>query len=237
MWSQIAQTALMEPITVLPVLAAGFAVPQFVPQIRKLSRTNDTAGLSTSWALLTGINNAAWFGYFAASRYWFALIPSSSAALLGGWLGIMLNRRRTMTDRVWAIIGAWAVVLVIAASIDRRLLGATLTGAFFVQVVPAVVAAYRTRRPTGIAPGTWLLILAELSCWAVFGATNHDGPLTILGTTGVISALLMLNRARTTSHRPKSSSPVRPRRGSPDRPPEQPPARWSKRSRSLADRR
>ena len=47
MWSEIAQTALMEPITVLPVLAAGFAVPQFVPQIRKLGRTNDTAGLST----------------------------------------------------------------------------------------------------------------------------------------------------------------------------------------------
>ena len=237
MWSQIAQTALMEPTTVLPVLAAGFAIPQFVPQIRKLGRTNDTAGLSTSWALLTGINNAAWFGYFAASRYWFALIPSSSAALLGGWLGIMLNRRRTMTDRVWAIIGAWTLVLAIAASIDRRLLGATLTGAFLVQVVPAVVAAYRTRRPTGIAQGTWLLMLAELSCWALFGAMHHDEPLIILGTTGVISALLMLNRARTTSHRPMSSAPVGPRRGSPNRPPEQPPARWPKRSRPLADRR
>jgi hypothetical protein len=57
----------MDVITVLPVLAAGFAVPQFVPQIRKLGRTDDTAGLSTSWALLTGINNAAWFGYFAAT--------------------------------------------------------------------------------------------------------------------------------------------------------------------------
>ena len=237
MWPEIAQTALMEPITVLPALAAGFAVPQFVPQIRKLGRTNDTAGLSTAWALLTSINNVAWFGYFAASRYWVALIPSSSVALLGGWLGIMLNRRRGMTDRVWAIIGAWTLVLVIAAGIDRRLLGATLTGAFLVQVVPAVVAAYRTRRPTGIAQGTWLLMLAELSCWALFGATNRDGPLIILGTTGVISALLMLYRARTASHEPTSSSPVGPRRGSPHRPPEQPPARWPNRSRPLADGR
>jgi hypothetical protein len=127
----------------------------------------------------------------------------------------MLNRRRTMTDRVWAIIGAWTVVLVISAGTDRRLLGAILTGAFLVQVVPAVVAAYRTRRPTGIAQGTWLLVLAELSCWALFGATNHDGPLIALGTTGVISALLMLHRARTTSRRPMSSSPAGPRRGSP----------------------
>ena len=36
----------MDAITVLPVLAAGFAIPQFVPQILKLHRTDDPAGLS-----------------------------------------------------------------------------------------------------------------------------------------------------------------------------------------------
>jgi hypothetical protein len=198
MWRTVAHAATMEAIAMLPVLAAGFAVPQFVPQILKLRRTNDTAGLSTPWALLTGVNNAGWFGYFAASRYWLALIPSTSAALLGGCLGIMLNRRHMMTRRSWTMIGAWTVVLSVAASVDRRLLGATLTAAFLIQVIPAVTTAYRTRYPSGIAQGTWLLILAEVSCWAVFGAARRDGPLIILGTTGVISALLMLVRARTT---------------------------------------
>lgn len=197
----------MDVIAVLPVLAAGFAVPQFVPQILKLRRTNDTAGLSTPWALLTGINNGAWFGYFAASRYWFALLPASSAALLGGGLGIMLSRRNGMSLRSKVVIGAWIIALATAASVDRRLLGATLTGAFLVQVIPAVTTAYRTRDPTGIAPGTWLLILGELSCWAVFGAIQHDGPLIALGTTGVISALLMLNRTRTTRGRQGSRRP------------------------------
>jgi uncharacterized protein with PQ loop repeat len=198
----VAQTATMDPITALPILAAGFAVPQFVPQILKLRQTNDTAGLSTSWALLTGINNAAWFGYFAASRYWFALIPSASAALLGGCLGIMLSRRHTMTRRSWVIIGTWTIVLSVAASVDRRLLGATLTGTFLIQVIPAVITAYRTRHPTGIARGTWLLILGELSCWALFGTAKRDAPLIVLGTTGTISALLMLKRARTTANQP-----------------------------------
>jgi hypothetical protein len=188
----------MDVSAMLPVLAAGFAVPQFVPQILKLRRTNDTAGLSTSWALLTGINNGAWFGYFAASRYWFALLPASSAALLGGGLGIMLSRRHSITARSKVVIGAWIIVLAAAASLDRRLLGATLTGAFLVQVIPAVTTAYRTRHPTGIARGTWLLVLGELSCWVAFGAAQHDGPLIALGTTGVITALLMLNRTRTT---------------------------------------
>jgi PQ loop repeat len=195
----MADTAYISLVAVLPVLAAGFAVPQFLPQILKLRRTHDIAGLSPPWALLTGINNAAWFAYFAASHYWFALIPSSSAAVLGGSLGIMLMRRGCGSAGSRLPIGAWTLVLVVVGAVDRRLLGVMLTGAFLIQVVPAVTTAYRTRHPTGIARGTWRLILAEVSCWAVFGAANHDVPLIVLGTTGIASALLMLHRARSSN--------------------------------------
>jgi uncharacterized protein with PQ loop repeat len=196
----------MDLIAVLPVLAAGFAVPQFVPQILRLRRTKDTAGLSTHWALLTSINNAAWFGYFAALRYWAALIPSTSAALLGGCLAIMLNQRHKLAPRGWAMIGTWAVMLSAAASIDRHLLGVLLIGGFLIQVIPAVSMAYRTRQPTGIARGTWRLFLAELSCWAMFGAAKRDGPLIVLGTTGVVSALLILHRVRSAANQPVAPS-------------------------------
>ena len=77
-----------------PIAAAGFAVPQFLPQIRKLRATRDAAGVSASWAALTSVNNAAWLAYFTMSRYWTALIPSSSATLLAGTLAIMLIRGR-----------------------------------------------------------------------------------------------------------------------------------------------
>jgi len=42
-----------------PITAICFAVPQFLPQIRKLATTGDTAGVSRSWATLTSVNNAA----------------------------------------------------------------------------------------------------------------------------------------------------------------------------------
>jgi hypothetical protein len=118
----------------------------------------------------------------------------------------MLNRRHKLTRRNWGIIGTWTIVLSVAASVDRHLLGVTLTAAFLIQVIPAVTTAYRTRHPTGIARGTWLLILAELSCWATFGTAKRDGPLMILGTTGLISALLMLSRARTTANQPAADN-------------------------------
>ena len=199
----------MEVIALLPVLATGFAIPQFLPQILKLRLTNNSAGLSTSWALLTCINNAAWLAYFTASRYSIALIPSTSATLFSGCLAVMLARREAVARRSRMLIGAWAITLAAAGGLDRRLLGAALTGAFLIQVVPAVTTAYRTHHPTGIARGTWLLILAEVSCWAVFGTAKRDEPLVILGVTGVISALLMLNRARTAGNQPTRSAPTR----------------------------
>jgi hypothetical protein len=180
---------------VLPVLAAGFAVPQFAPQLRKLRRTGDTAGLSVSWALLTGVNNAAWLGYFAASGYWLALLPSGSTAVLAGALGVTLDRRVGTPPRTKIAISGWTVLLGATAIADRRLLGTALTAAFLIQVVPAVTAAYRSSRPSGIARATWRLVLAETTCWAVFGAAQRDAPLMVLGTTGTISALLILRRA------------------------------------------
>jgi hypothetical protein len=75
-----------------PIAAAAFAIPQFLPQLRKLRATDDTAGVSWSWATLTSLNNAAWFAYFAVSGYWTALVPAASATLLAGTLATMLAR-------------------------------------------------------------------------------------------------------------------------------------------------
>src|SRR5690349_23075411 len=74
-------------------MAAVLAVPQFLPQLARLRRTGETAGVSWSWAALTSINNAAWAGYFALSGFWTALVPAVSATVLAGALAVMLARR------------------------------------------------------------------------------------------------------------------------------------------------
>jgi hypothetical protein len=58
-----------------PIAAAGFGIPQFLPQMLKLRATRDAAGVSWSWAALTTVNNAAWIAYFALSHDWTALVP------------------------------------------------------------------------------------------------------------------------------------------------------------------
>jgi uncharacterized protein with PQ loop repeat len=189
----------------LPIAAAAFAIPQFLPQIIKLRRTDDSAGVSWSWATLTSVNNAAWFGYFALSAYWAALVPSCSATLLAGALATMLALRGQARTQPAVLIGAWAALLAAAFAVAGRTgLGTLLTAAFVLQVTPSVWAAYRTARPTGISQGTWLLILGELSCWTIFGVHKSDPRLMILGFTGVAASLLMLARIHRTTEGQRS---------------------------------
>jgi uncharacterized protein with PQ loop repeat len=183
-----------------PIAAAAFAIPQFLPQILKLRATDDTAGVSWSWATLTSVNNAAWLTYFVLSGYWAALIPSSSATLLAGALAMMLTLRGQAKAKPAALISSWIALLIAGLTLAGRTgLGTLLTAAFILQVTPSIWTAYRTDHPTGVSPGTWILILAELSCWTTFGLHKSDPRLITLGLTGVTASILMLTRIRQTS--------------------------------------
>jgi hypothetical protein len=190
----------------LPIAAAAFAIPQFLPQLGKLRATGDTAGVSWSWATLTSVNNGAWFAYFTASAYWAALVPAASATLLAGTLAIMLTRLGRARARPAVLIGSWVALLVAGFILAGPAgLGTLLTVAFILQVTPSLWTAHRTAHPTGVARGTWLLILGELSCWTIFGLHQSDPRLLTLGVTGVTASALMLARIRAT--RPSALTP------------------------------
>lgn len=191
-----------------PIAATCFAIPQFLPQIRKLATTRDATGVSWSWAALTAVNNAAWITYFALARYATALIPSSSATLLAGTLAVMLTRKGQARARPAILITIWAALLITAYGIAGRTgLGTLLTAAFILQVTPSIWTARRTERPTGISAGTWLLILGELSCWLIFGLYKNDPRLITLGATGVAASVLMLTRVRRASRTGQPAMP------------------------------
>jgi uncharacterized protein with PQ loop repeat len=192
----------------LPLLAAVLAVPQFVPQLARLRRTGTTAGVSWSWAALTSVNNAAWFGYFVLSGFWTALVPAVSATVLAGALAVALARRGAEVSRPSAVLVlGWAALLLAAAGLFGRVgLGTALTAAFLMQVTPSVWTAYRAPDTTGISAGTWLLIFAELLCWGLFGVYESDLRLMVLGATGVAASLLVL--ARVAAPRAPTSAPT-----------------------------
>lgn len=179
----------------LPVIAALLAVPQFLPQLARLRRTGDAAGVSCAWAALTSVNNGAWTAYFALSRLWTALAPSTSATLLAGILAVWLARQGELQQRAaWSVTG-WAALLAVAGgAFGRAALGTLLTASFILQTAPSVWKAYRSERVSGISAATWLLILGELLCWGSYGTYELDLRLMVLGWTGVAASLLILTR-------------------------------------------
>ena len=148
--------------------------------------------------MLTSVNNAAWFAYFALSGYWSALSRRVGRGAAGRGARRAARPPRPGTGRGQAVlITVWSA----AARRDRRRgrrvgLGTLLTAAFAVQVAPSIWSAYRTAHPTGISRGTWLLILGELACWAAYGADESDPRLITLGALGVVASVLMLARTR-----------------------------------------
>jgi uncharacterized protein with PQ loop repeat len=187
-------------LDLLPIAAAVFGIPQYLPQILKLRATGDTAGVSWSWATLTSLNNAAWFVYFMLSGYWTASLPSTAASLLAGTVAVMLVRRGALNRSAISWIGGWASLLVVAGVVGGRVgLGTLLAAASIVQVTPSLWTAYRTAHPTGISRLTWALVFGELSCWLVFGLWKTDARLITLGATGVLASVLMLARTRRTA--------------------------------------
>jgi uncharacterized protein with PQ loop repeat len=189
-----------------PIAAAAFAIPQFLPQLLKLRATDDTAGVSWSWATLSSVNNAAWLVYFALARYWTALVPASSATLLAGTLAIMLVQRGQAKARPAVLISSWVALLIAGFTVAGRTgLGTLLTVAFILQVTPSIWTAYRTAHLTGLSRGTWLLILGELSCWTIFGVHKPDPRLITLGITGITASALVLARIRSWATRPELS--------------------------------
>jgi hypothetical protein len=100
------------------------------------------------------------------------------------------------TSASTTLVSGWAALLVIVGiGFGRESLGTVLTAAFVLQVTPSLWSAYRTRHPAGISRGTWLLILAELTCWGLYGIRSSDPRLITLGSLGVIASTLMLIRA------------------------------------------
>jgi hypothetical protein len=191
----------------LPIAAAAFAVPQFLPQLLAVRRTGDVVGVSWSWAALTSIGNGGWIAYFALSRLWAGLVPATSATVLAGILAVLVGRRAGIQRRPAATAAGWATLLVLAAALAGRTgLGAALIASFVFQVAPSVWTAYRTDRPTGVSRGTWLFILAELLSWGVYGLHTRDPRLIVLGWSGVAASLLML--ARVTRRRPRTADHV-----------------------------
>ncbi len=188
-------------IVVANVMGAGMAYPQ----ASKLIRTGNTRGVSGVWAGVSLTMNIWWLAYGLANDLW-GLVPVSGvaavlyAAIIAAYLrsagraavgGVLLGVFVLgMAPAPFLIVGGWAVA------------GLAIGLCYGMQLVPAVVAACRTRELHGVAPSTWIMAWVEAVIWIAYGLFVVDAALLAGGASGALMSSLILGRLALTGHQP-----------------------------------
>jgi uncharacterized protein with PQ loop repeat len=184
------------------IVATLLAWTTLVPQIRRLLKTGDIAGVSVTWPFIGLVSNTAWTLYLLSQSLWAAAPSTAGMAVFYVIVIKVLSDANASLGRA-AIRGTvWAVTLgVIGIAFGWGTFGLVLGWSYAVQMAPPLVAAYRSSSPTGVSIGSWTLITIESLLWGVYGWLLDDLPIQVFALTGIVAGSSILARAIVTRRR------------------------------------
>lgn len=192
--------------TAAVVVATVLAATSLLPQIVKLVRTSDPSGVSATWPAIGLVINAAWSFYLIEAGLWPASISTFFMVVFYSVVMWALHRAgASLGASVARGLGLTILLVLITTTFGWLALGTVLGFSQFLQVSPAIFTAYRTRRPTGIAPATWWIAGVEGLLWGYYGWFHGDAPIMIFAVTYVTTAGLMLARYYTVARTPAAA--------------------------------
>ncbi len=177
------------------VAATTMTVVFLVPQMVKLIRTRDSAGVSGTWPALGFVVNVGWFLYMVEQQLWVAVLAPvvtfvSYAVIL--W-ALWRTGRELRSSYVRGLV-LTVLLFVVGITGGWGSLGVALGLSYGIQLAPSIWTAYRTTDPSGISPGTWSIGLAEAVLWGVFGFFHADVGIITFSVVGITGSVLMLVR-------------------------------------------
>ncbi len=195
-----------ESLANLAVIAATITTLVYlIPQIVKLVRTGDSAGVSATWPSIGVVANIGWTVYVVYRGLWASV--AAPVGTVAGYAIILWALRRAGRPLTASLArGAlFAVILVATTMIGGwTALGVALGLSFAVSLSPSLWTAYRTPRPTGISPGTWALGIVEAALWGFYGWHHADAGIITFSVVATAGAVAMLARYVVTN-RPASA--------------------------------
>ncbi len=188
-------------LVVANIMGAGMAYPQAA----RLVRQRSTAGVSGVWAGVSLSMNLWWLAYGLAEGLW-ALVPVSAvAAALYAVIIVAYVRAAGRSTVPGVAIGLFVLGMAPLPFLlvgGWRVAGLAIGLCYGMQLVPAVVAACRSRELDGLAPSTWIMAWIEAAIWLVYGLLVLDPALLAGGASGTVMAAVILVRLAVTGHRP-----------------------------------
>jgi uncharacterized protein with PQ loop repeat len=177
------------------IAATATTLTFLLPQIRKLVRTRDSSGVSTSWPALGLVSNVGWFIYFVHEALWASVLAPFGASIgYGVTLWALARTGLPLNRSVLRGIALGTVLIGITATAGWPTLGVALGLTFGVMMIPTLATAFATPDPSGISPGTWWIGVLEAALWGFYGWHHADAGILTFSAMAAIGSGLMLGR-------------------------------------------
>lgn len=181
-------------VAVANILGATMALPQAM----RLLRTRDTAGISALWVGFGATANVWWVGYGSAVGNVGVVPVAAFSALIYFLIAALLLQFGHDPRRLGELSKAMAAMTVLPL---LALLGSgwpavgVLLGLLYgLQLLPAVLSAYRSAEISGVSATTWLFAWVEALLFGLYGWAVGDAGLIVLAACGLAGASAILLR-------------------------------------------
>lgn len=202
-------------VTLLAVAATVLGSAMGLPQARRIVRTRRVDGVSAAWIGVSVALNGWWIAYAVATGLWLVLPVSAVSLAFYATMAIVFIRTVGVRSLLGLGVGAGLLGMVPLPFLlggGWTLAGVAIGLSYGLQLLPAVVGVYRTRRLGGVSVGTWTICLLEAVLWLGVGLGVADLPVIVSGITGAAMAAMILVRLAVTGHVSRPRVPARLRR-------------------------
>jgi uncharacterized protein with PQ loop repeat len=163
----------------LGVIALIVGLTRAMPQLVRLLRARDAAGVSLDGCATSAIVSSAWALYGALTGQPAVVLASATPAVIFVLIALAALRygRRLRELRTAPLILLVFTGVVVAGGAVA--LGLVLTAGALIANTPHVLVAFRERDLTGVSPSTWTLTAADGAIWVVYALITGDVPILV----------------------------------------------------------
>lgn len=183
-------------VDVVGALTTALALAFGVPQWLRVRRTGSVAGVSLPSITNTLVSTTAWllYGLQVRDGWIFAMSLAGLPALVATFVVVL----RTGASRtgMWIPV-TWASLLTVAALAAPWAPAAFATilgGSILWYVTPAAITAWRSPDISGIASGTWVLLVLDGLLAGAYGVLADVPASVVYGVAAILGALVVLTR-------------------------------------------
>ena len=183
----------MPVLVVLGFLGTVVGLVRALPQLIRLLRTRDVAGVSLEGCLTSSVVSAAWALYGVLTDQFAVVLASATPSIVFVFTAVAAVRYGRSVREIRTAPVFLAIFAGVAVAAGATGLGLALTVGALVANTPHLLAAVREKDLSGVSPSTWALTTTDGSIWVTYALITGDIPILInnlfqVSTSGLILA-------------------------------------------------